>query len=87
MKLQKIENKKRQSIFKRLSGYLPITRKAYYKDLRETLTAMEGLIQEDAHHSQIEQNLISAVSSIEKRLSDKAKKNNKNNSKKDIAYM
>lgn len=84
MGIQKIKKRLLDCFFLRRS----VKRSVYYEDLRRTIIVLEGLIQSDAHHSQIEQNLISEVGAIKKKFEiKKAQKEANNKKKEDVSFQ
>jgi len=76
--------KKPKKIIDFLRGFLPVSRKTYMKDLQNTITVLDGLIQSEAQHSQLEMNLMANVEALKQNAQQKQTKNGKNT--RDPAY-
>ena len=70
-------------LLKKLIEYLPISRRKYAETLEHILTILEGLVESDENHCQIEVGLIQAIQSNKMKKTAEVPKNNNRN---DISY-
>jgi len=61
---------------KKLIELLPVSRKKYLETLLNTNIVLEGLTEADAHHSQIETNLIQQLQILTQKIPQKTAKKN-----------
>lgn len=68
--------KKQNRIIEALLGLLPVSRRAYKKDLRNILVILQGIKQAEIQHSQVESNLLRTVSGMQTPKSQSSKDDN-----------
>lgn len=73
-----------RKLIKKLSGYLPIFRKDYKKDLQCIIEILKGIRQADIQHTQMESNLLKAVTNLQRERESGNKKSK--DKKDDVAF-
>lgn len=72
--------KKPNRIIEAITGFLPVTRRAYKEDLKNLLIIIKGIKQAEVQHTQMEANLSKAVGNMQMAKSQSTRKDD------DIAF-
>jgi len=70
-------------LIEKFLGCLPVLRREYKKDLENIILILKGIRQADIQHTQMESNLLKAVTNMQ---TEKKSKSKKNKDEDDVAF-